>query len=746
VDANTKDATATSADSPLKGVYLDTSVYCWIATQVDAEAAYFLRAAAAEMGVRVLVSQLVLIELLSTSDERERDHLVAVACRLADRTILPDFDALVALAAAAARGQNLGGETALLLRSRAAEVWEEAHDDPAFRLQLDDRLRESLQQFKLVLATVLAASRAGADVRDALGSGDPTELKARLRELRARPGTRPPPETVSATLWLVAGLILYSGLSLDPEPIDEFWRLLGAKTPEERAGYGPDFLGAVMACAPMCWLLDYLEYHAARGFDRSTWLDGVHVSYAQFVDELLTCDGGMIAYGRAQEPDRVLDGRAFAAKLTLRARELALDHRRRLVRDACGDVARCLELHCLARRLVAENRLAEAEPAFREALQLARETNDAHAYTAILSNMAPVFRDLGDLESAEELLVHAIPIVRSINDRAALALLFVQLGCILDRKDDRAGARALYEDAAAVASGLEDPVPMCAALDKIARQRAWSGELDPALQTWKRAIARLDGFEEAELLAGIEVNVAAALSAGGRRREGYDVLQRAIKRLRRAGSRRSLAVAIGRSADAATTSRQQRQAVESAIQAVRLLVEFGSYDDAITVLSGRVDALGEPADLPVALQAFYLAAATRSPTGILAGSRILREHDPSEEIFGVIATTIAWLAREADGNPPEPGPLEMDAACFMEICAHVAGVRDHDGFIAWAERERLRDPRMFVPRLQAWIRGRVPREEWLFDPDAAELRWANHDVAAEGADISDAGRCRVEER
>jgi tetratricopeptide (TPR) repeat protein len=705
-------------EAELRVVYLDTSVYSWLAELVDEEATHHLRTAAAELGFKVIASELVLLELFATSDPGEADHLADVVTRLADRVMAPPFETLVALVAGATAAEHGLGVVEPEIVPTASDAWQRALDDPSYRLQLDDTTKLGLRRLKLKFSVVLAALRAREPPDIAFSAASEVELESTLEDLRRRAAAKMSREEQGEMLGTIASSIFYFGLTLYPEPIEKFWRGIGRAELSQRLAAGPEFLAAVMGRIPFDWMLDYLSFHADRQLKGNDWVDSIHVSYLGVVPQMFSRDHRMVEYGRAVTEGRLAHGEALVGPLAERARLLALDERRKRAREAQGEHDRCAELHALARRLVYENLLAEAEPAFVEALALAQSVDDTHACRCILSNMAQVYRELGDLASAQTLLTDALATEDASGDGGGTALMLVQLGCVHEHRGDAAQARRLYEQAVAHAEEGSEPAALSSALDKIARQHAMDGDLVTAVDLWRRAIATLSRQDDGELAAAIDVNLALATwRVGGRPGDAHEMLQTAVRRLRRHGSRRTLALALAYQAGAATTDRQRAHRKALLTEAVRILIEFGSFDEALEALACDLDEDSGDPPPPIALQALFLAASTGNPRGLIPCLRVVTAHALDDEIMPILGTTLVWLARLADGSPPEPGPQGQEAVKLLEECARRGGARDRDSFIAWLERHELRDPRVFVPRLREWILAQLPAAEWLFDPE-----------------------------
>ena len=107
-------------------------------------------------------------------------------------------------------------------------------------------------------------------------------------------------------------------------------------------------------------------------------------------------------------------------------------------------------LDTLARELQTQGKYDEAEPLYREALEVKRETlGDRHPDTLLtINNLGGLLKGKGDLAAAEPLLREALEVQReTLGDRHPDTLISMNnLGVLLEDKGDLAAAELLFRE------------------------------------------------------------------------------------------------------------------------------------------------------------------------------------------------------------------------------------------------------------------------------------------------------------
>lgn len=150
-----------------------------------------------------------------------------------------------------------------------------------------------------------------------------------------------------------------------------------------------------------------------------------------------------------------------------------------------------------------ENRLAEAEHHFREAVRFFREGGDSVSLARALTGLGQIERDLGRLEAALEDYSEAVWLYRDTGKPLVLAHTIRHVGDILRNQNQLAQAASHYEEALGIyrAHPETPPLDLGNALRGYALLQAGLGEMGAAKDLWLEARAL---YGEVGVQAGID--------------------------------------------------------------------------------------------------------------------------------------------------------------------------------------------------------------------------------------------------
>jgi hypothetical protein len=299
----------------MRVVYLDTNVYTHLAELLEPAAVPRLRGAAHQIGLAVVISPMVLVEILALGETEKKEGLVWVAQHLAEDELLPEVEAIIVDYAARVTGDEKVAHLALQHRTAREPLrteWKRVVADTRRTLGVTHANIQLLATMRELYGLYHAAFSRGIDLVDVWGpqSSDffatkPQDLPAffrdKAREIRRLPPPVPRDPQHSMHLALISAHIMCVGLSPFWDPLDEYWAALDIHGTQARFNYLLDNQGIINE-GPFLAMHDFLAWQSTRKYSRGSWFDAYHLQYLQIVPELMTLDRGLLTYGQQQPP------------------------------------------------------------------------------------------------------------------------------------------------------------------------------------------------------------------------------------------------------------------------------------------------------------------------------------------------------------------------------------------------------------------------------------------------------------
>ena len=136
-----------------------------------------------------------------------------------------------------------------------------------------------------------------------------------------------------------------------------------------------------------------------------------------------------------------------------------------------------------------ENRLADAQVCFAEAVDLYRTTDDKLQLAQALAGLGQIARDLGDTGAAVQHYRASVDLFRTQPDALALAHTVRHLGDILRHRGDLAESARCYEEALTIYGDANAPRPLdlANAIRGYALLKVRLGDPKESARLWRRA-------------------------------------------------------------------------------------------------------------------------------------------------------------------------------------------------------------------------------------------------------------------
>jgi len=234
---------------------------------------------------------------------------------------------------------------------------------------------------------------------------------------------------------------------------------------------------------------------------------------------------------------------------------------------------------------------------YQQALPIWRSLGRVPEQIANLANTAVLHRLAGDARKAVEVLGPALELQRSLGkDPAAEAVLLIELGFDRWSLGEVEPARDLYRQALALFAGTEDAYGRGAALNDLGLSDHARGDLRAARGNYEEALPL---FERTDPRAAAVVvnNIGGIYQVLGEPSAAIDFYRRALDLQRKAGNRLEEARDLGNLASVAAEIGLYQQALSQYEQALEIFRGLGDLAGQARMLSGRglvYRALGDP--------------------------------------------------------------------------------------------------------------------------------------------------------
>jgi hypothetical protein len=287
---------------------LDTNVYNALADRLSEAEVTKLPRILNRLGIRVLISPVNVIEILSLGETPRKEQLVWVAQHLAAQPMLPEVESIVI--DYAARIVKDPRVEHLRMRRRTARAplrneWRKIYTDKRRTLRISKESIRTIEVMKKVTALHHAITSRGLfegnDWCYDLRGVRQEDLFQVLEEATSRMRKAQLPVDRSTfyqqNVAIVTAMFLCVGVTPFPEPIDEFWSSLGLSAVIDRVDYVFQEHPQLYLDGPLRGLFDLAWWQSQRAYNRGNLFDGYHLQYLQLVPEVLTNDAALLEYG-----------------------------------------------------------------------------------------------------------------------------------------------------------------------------------------------------------------------------------------------------------------------------------------------------------------------------------------------------------------------------------------------------------------------------------------------------------------
>ncbi len=319
---------------------------------------------------------------------------------------------------------------------------------------------------------------------------------------------------------------------------------------------------------------------------------------------------------------------------------------------------------------------------YREAEMLCRATLDLGEDYRILHTLARAEVVLGKTNQAvehfETALAQALPVApgsETFAESQEPAAIIHNLAGVIAQQGDVTRALNLWQQSLALLEQIGDVKGKAATLHQMAGVIAQQGDVTRALNLWQQSLALKEQIGDVQGKAATLANM--AWLAG---KQGNVAEERRLN-----------------------------------LEAVQAFAQVGAWLYVVTVL-GNLGA-GEDTDARDFLaQALWLTLRVEVPAeaALNLTAALLTKLGVAHESAPRLAMAAVVLMQTRGANHPEQEKLVGYAFNMLGACAQARQISEDD-FLAWLEREGLRDPDRFLPALLADLEAMVSPDAWLFD-------------------------------
>ncbi len=334
-----------------------------------------------------------------------------------------------------------------------------------------------------------------------------------------------------------------------------------------------------------------------------------------------------------------------------------------------------------------------------------RSLGDQDGTASGLNNLATVLRKRGDLDSAQSLYEEAAEIFEATGDRLAMSFALNNLGVLLVARDHLAEAGPMFERSREVWQELGNKSGVAYSLNNSAAVHHLSGELEQsrALNEQALEIRRQTGEKAGE--ATSLTNLADLLRDLGEIDRAEDLLRQALKLTEEIGDRSAHAHALyaqGRLRLDVGAFDQARAALEQALEIRRDLDESREVTDSRIALARLALEAGDAAGAEDASRAAILACQRDDRTSeearatailalaLLARERIDESRDAAEETLRLADSSEQPAVGYAAGiAAARVRAVTGDPESALSALARIEAASRDAGYVAWSLEARL---------------------------------------------------------
>jgi hypothetical protein len=279
----------------LHRIYFETSALNALQEQMSWEVALNTRAYQNLKGRGFYISQMVIFEILSTKDEGRREELIFFAQHLFEPILLPSPEELI-ITFVEAGCPKYETDRELKSAGNMAKHWQGICQDRRKTLLFDAKAVKSISDALRTIGQLIFDFHSHQTLqvpkRDEL-----VGVNLSVCNILTQYDLVPKEHAHDSRTWNHYGLvtlliitIFCSGITVDQEPIEAFWKRRGIIDLETRISYTFNHFPQLVSYGPFHLLALVIDAHSDKGYSRGMLFDCLHSLYAFYSDGFLTSD------------------------------------------------------------------------------------------------------------------------------------------------------------------------------------------------------------------------------------------------------------------------------------------------------------------------------------------------------------------------------------------------------------------------------------------------------------------------
>jgi tetratricopeptide (TPR) repeat protein len=318
-------------------------------------------------------------------------------------------------------------------------------------------------------------------------------------------------------------------------------------------------------------------------------------------------------------------------------------------------------------------KVEDAVAHYQQALKLCPEA-DLEVKAAILSNMARVIAQQGDIERAIALWEQSLEIAERINGVGGKATTLNDMAWFIAQQGDIERAIALWQQCLEIYERIGDVGGKAVILNNMAGVIAQQGDIERAIALWQQCLEIYERIGD----------------VGGK-----------------ALTQANLAYWAGETGDKA-------KQLDLNLQAASAFAQVRAYGYLVTVLSNL--GLADDNGLVYLAQAIWLTLRIQTPLAdtIAVNYALYHAVPQGDELEALLGITAAFFCNLGGEGHPQLEKLQELSVTMLSAAAGARGIETQEAFETWFFQQRLDDPEYFLPRLIQRLEE-IVGDEWLFD-------------------------------
>jgi len=303
-------------------IYLDTNIYSNLAKKYSLKEAVELRVDLINKGKKPTISPINILEILGTRCKEQRESLVEFCQHFCGPEIFAEPEALIVDFIVSNKKENSTQQFILpnqLSNSEFSKVWKEVQFDKKRTLQISAGALSKINMFKLFQGYLHAFYSRGKRLPDLIlprcrsSKEFKNTLKKETKKLRAQKVPKNRVAVLCENRSIISQSILCACITPFPASLEEYWKLLGLNSVDERYTYLKSELSFLNESGPVIGMGSFMGWQATKRHDNGNYFDFLHFLYLPYVDAFYTDDPSFHGF-KDEYPDAELLKNIFGSK------------------------------------------------------------------------------------------------------------------------------------------------------------------------------------------------------------------------------------------------------------------------------------------------------------------------------------------------------------------------------------------------------------------------------------------------